>query len=427
MTGPRGNEVKIKEAQDLLDYVAEVEGSFQRDVEHGNAFNFPEGMALLRNETAFHSAALAMLLNPCTKHGLGNQFWQAFVSCIGNLLDGIGVEKEDVREVEDVRVELKAGDISSDCESGGRIDIVLRTNNALFVIENKIDATDQPKQLYRYFKWRIQASRRWGLSLDKCHILYLTPFGKDAEKSSICGNEYPNGVPYGRISYAREILGWLQECKNLSREKIKIHYFIEQYEEAVKIMLGKETEQEVVYKDRIRACMSEHCEASEAICELYSGVRASKLASIVDDVLTEFKVAFNSDDDRDRFYYMNNAIDKVAALLNCRIDCIGLHLGMYWMDKSMHVGLCFSGNRVNKDRLDSFLDGMKGIKRLPHEDRSPWWPRDIDIGRVDGAVMDNNALIQEVRSALRTAMSELINTMRDLREKTINSKEGSAK
>ena len=109
MTGSRGNEVKIKEAQDLLDYVAEVEGSFQRDVEHGNAFNFPEGMALLRNETAFHSAALAMLLNPCTKHGLGNQFWQAFVSCIGNLLDGIGVEKEDVREVEDVRVELKAG------------------------------------------------------------------------------------------------------------------------------------------------------------------------------------------------------------------------------------------------------------------------------------------------------------------------------
>lgn len=415
MTESRRNNDEASLACTLLCNVAEVGRMFQRDLEDGNRFNFPEEMSLVRNETAFHSAALAMLLNPSTKHGLGNQFWQAFVSCIGTTLDGIGVENEDVREVEDVSVELKVGDITSDYESGGRIDIVLRTNNALFVIENKIDASDQPKQLYRYFKWRNQASRRWGLPLDKCHVLYLTPFGKNAERSSICGNEYPNGVPYERISYAREILDWLHECKNLSREKDRIRYFIEQYEEAVKIMLGEEVECEAGYKNRIRECMSEHCEASEVICELYSEVRASKLANIVDVVLAEFNVSFDGDDDRNRFYYMDGAIDSAAALLDCKIDHIGLHLGMYWVGKSMHIGLCFSGVRVNEGCLDSFLEGIKSVKRLPHEDRSKWWPRDIDIGRVDGAVMDDNARIQEIRSVLRTALDDLTNTMRTFR------------
>ena len=114
-------------------------------------------------------------------------------------------------------VEYHIGTIIEDYSEGGRIDLLIQDNkNHAIVIENKINAGDQYKQLLRYHNWATKNSQ-------KSVLLYLTKYGSEAEEYSA------KNVPYKCISYKDDVLPWLQDCLGIASVHPIVRETIRQY------------------------------------------------------------------------------------------------------------------------------------------------------------------------------------------------------
>ena len=102
-----------------------------------SSFNIFSILRQESEEVALHSRFLTELLNPKGSHKCGNIFQILFMKMIlgDNWKDG---------EPLFAQYEVSVGDL-------GRIDILLKGSQHIYVIENKIYAEDQPEQLQRYF------------------------------------------------------------------------------------------------------------------------------------------------------------------------------------------------------------------------------------------------------------------------------------
>lgn len=134
------------------------------------------------DEVRLHSRYLAFLLNPQGAHAAGEKLLQL-------LLDALNIEGFDCRDVT-VEVEYR------------NIDILIRNSKRqAFIIENKIYAQDQEAQLFRYLE-TLQSE-----GYQAYPPVYLTLDGRDADTRSCLG------IDYQRVSYATDILPWLEQCQ----------------------------------------------------------------------------------------------------------------------------------------------------------------------------------------------------------------------
>lgn len=163
----------------------------------GESFNVFEVLNLESNETRTHSAFLAELLNPQGSHGVGDRFLRAFLKSVDCLKDW----EFDTTDAQ-VKIEYHTGFTNDDKTNGGRIDILIESNNKFLIIENKIYAGDQENQLLRYHKFAESHDHK---------LLYLTLDRKEASEYST-NNELKAGKDYFIIGYNAEIAEWLNCC-----------------------------------------------------------------------------------------------------------------------------------------------------------------------------------------------------------------------
>ncbi|MBQ9575876.1 MAG: PD-(D/E)XK nuclease family protein [Muribaculaceae bacterium] len=182
----------------------------------GENFNIFSVLGLSTSEVRLHSAFLAELLNPNGNHGLGNQFLEAFLQTLVNNKRIDPRFEIDTKSCK-VSVEHPIGEIPEDYSEGGRIDLLIEDNKKhAIVIENKINAGDQYKQLLRYHNYAIKNSHE--------HVLlYLTKFRTKAEEYSA------EDVDYQCIGYNDDILPWLQNCLGIAAVHPIIRETIRQY------------------------------------------------------------------------------------------------------------------------------------------------------------------------------------------------------
>jgi hypothetical protein len=125
----------------------------------------------------FHSRLLGWLLTPTGRHGLGDRFLKAFLD---EVFPGEGLADE----VGAVTVELERAAAGESGATGeilqSRADLVIRLDGLVVIVENKLDAGEQPSQCERlYWSWAHDSvEARW---------VFLTPGGKDPE--SVFSNE----------------------------------------------------------------------------------------------------------------------------------------------------------------------------------------------------------------------------------------------
>ena len=182
----------------------------------GENFNVFSVLGLSTSEVRLHSAFLGELLNPNGDHGLGDGFLKAFVDTIIKQVDP---EFEIDTKTCKVSVEYPIGEIPEDYTEGGRIDLLIRDNkNHAIVIENKINAGDQKKQLLRYQNYAKKNSLKYVL-------LYLTLSGVEASEFSTS-----NQVDYFSISYKENIYQWLNSCISIAALFPKVRETIAQYQ-----------------------------------------------------------------------------------------------------------------------------------------------------------------------------------------------------
>ena len=187
------------------------------EVLNDQQYNF-NVFSILRNdcdEVNLHSRFLYEILNPNGSHKKGDIFLQLFLSVVG-LSDFITTENSTIFEKE-----------------YRGIDILIKNKNRAIIIENKIYAKDQDKQLERYYK--IIESE----GFDNIKIIYLSLYGDEPSEQSIGElKEREDGLIIS-ISYKEYIDVWLDECIKESASFPILRETLFQYRILIQKLAGK--------------------------------------------------------------------------------------------------------------------------------------------------------------------------------------------
>ncbi|WP_114764618.1 PD-(D/E)XK nuclease family protein [Vibrio rhodolitus] len=165
--------------------------------EEPSQYNLFSVLRSYSDEVRLHSRFLVDVLNPSGSHNQGERFLTDFLKRQG--------------------IEI-AGDIEVLCEYKN-IDILIRSEKTAVIIENKIYATDQDKQLQRYY----QTMRDEGYK--DIHLFYLTLDGKEPSPESV-GNL---DKKITNISYRSDIHDWIDRCTELSARNAPLREAFIQY------------------------------------------------------------------------------------------------------------------------------------------------------------------------------------------------------
>lgn len=200
----------ISEVKHLL----ELEKAKKREKKaRGECFNIFSTMQMERNEVHTHSAIIAELLNPQGSHGSGDVYLQLFLQSIPEL-QTVEIDTSTANVEVEYRIPVPKGS-----KPMGRIDILIYSNKQAIIIENKIDAEDQLKQLFRYRKFAEEEYANH-------QILYLTKKGTSASEESLNGMTKED---YVQISYKKHIKDWLLACIEKSATKPLLRETLVQY------------------------------------------------------------------------------------------------------------------------------------------------------------------------------------------------------
>ena len=201
----------------------------------GENYNLFSILSIERYELK-HSALIANLLDPKGSHGCGDAFLRAFFEIA---LKGTAYPFESSTPP-DSCTEYYTGPIAGD--TGGRIDILVKSSHYGLIIENKIYAGDQDKQLTRYDNYGKET-----FGADGYLLVYLTLYGYDASKESTA-TKSAEEVGYLRLSYAKDILLWLKECVRLADNKPLVRESLNQYIRTIKQLTYQDMNQEDIQK-----------------------------------------------------------------------------------------------------------------------------------------------------------------------------------
>lgn len=149
------------------------------------------------DEVRLHSRFLADILNPKGSHDLGNVFLTEFL------------------QARSVKI---TGDITVDCEYKS-IDILIRSQDTAVIVENKIYAGDQDKQLQRYYKTMLDEGYK------NIYLFYLTLDGKNPSAESI-GNLNRR---VETLSYRQDIREWVSRCTEIAVRNASLREAFIQY------------------------------------------------------------------------------------------------------------------------------------------------------------------------------------------------------
>lgn len=213
------SEIEIVKIKNLLNQVGIIKKKYDDLAEYtGENYNIFNVLGIYQDELS-HSAVIGDLLNAKGSHGQKDTFLKLFLA----ELNGFEVEtnqnsiiKEFNTSSSNCGIEKYSGKVDYENEEGGRIDILLNDGKNNIIIENKIWAGDQPKQLVRYNN-----------KDKKAPIIYLTLDGKEPSPDS--KGDLILGRDFICLSYKVEIVRWLENCIKEMANKPIIRESLNQY------------------------------------------------------------------------------------------------------------------------------------------------------------------------------------------------------
>lgn len=229
----------MSEIEQLISNVSVLNKSYKVLAQSsGENFNIFSILNMETDENLTHSAFIAELLSKSGRHGYNNRFCKLFCEYFD-----ISNSEFNIKNYK-VVTEHSIGAISAKYDSGGRIDIFLQDDHGnTIMIENKVYAGEQKKQLIRY-----QNAYPAG------KLFFLTLYGDN----STCEEAAKIDNLYTPISYQNDIINWLDQCRREAIETPMLREVILQYihllrkltnqnanremsKEIVNIVLGNET------------------------------------------------------------------------------------------------------------------------------------------------------------------------------------------
>jgi len=318
----------------------------------GDNFNVFRILKLESSEVRMHSAFLAELLNPNGSHGQKDIFLKLFIEKLCYKRNAFDTSHCNII------VEKYLGPRDEENATGGRLDICIRDRNDHFiVIENKIYAPDQPKQLERYHKEHPNGD-----------LFYLTLDGSLPSESS--KGFLVEGEDFKCLSYQDNILEWLEACRKEVAILPMVREAISHYINLIKHLTNQTTNQNM--EQELTRLMIADLKAAFAI----EGNLHGSLQQISDDFGITVEKAFN-----DLGLHCNYDVDfgrNYSGIWVWKEEWKYIRIGFQFQSKNhnMVYGLTINGDETWRKPMQISSDLMNELRSLPNNEKrnDGWWP-----------------------------------------------------
>ena len=242
----------LKGHRGLLAKVARI---YERSADRPAPFNVFAVLRSASDEVNLHSRFLHALLDHIDAESGRRDNLSEFVSRVAANGGDFEVERATVQR-----------------EVGG-IDLLISNARQAIVVENKIWAGDQDRQLVRYRDDLVAQ----GYDKEAIQLLYLTPYGHEPSAQSL------GGIPVDcvrRVSYRDDLPDWLVGCQRRAFDQPALRESIAQYVDLVRKLTNTDYESEIM------------TELKGLLLEDDNVLLAHRLAQALVPAVTELVVAF---------------------------------------------------------------------------------------------------------------------------------------
>ena len=280
----------------------------------GGRFNIFKILGVNQYET-IHSKIIASFLNPKGTHGMKSRFLELFIhECE---LDSFGFNCENAKVITEAAAPTQDKD--------GRIDILIKSNSKMIIIENKLLAKDQPTQLKRYDEWAKENSFEY-------KILYLT---KDEHEAS---EQSGDGVEYKTISYPREITNWIEKCCLESAKYPLVRETLVQYKNLIEHYTGGSMTQQAINEIVELLAKDENIQIAQLITKNYIKAKKLKATEIFNEIENIVRDVFSDKYEKD----IKGTIGDGDFYVRYKIEQI----------PDVHVSFLFGESKTERTNLD---------------------------------------------------------------------------
>lgn len=179
------------------------------------------------DEVNLHSNFIASLLDPNGDHYKGDLFLKLFLETCG---------------IDDFSIDTSRATVFKEFK---HIDIYISDGKKHIILENKVYAKDQPTQIARY----IDTIQNKGVEDEDIYVLYLHPDGELPKENSLGGYKLNqdntklekdgSSINFKVISYGKEILEWIDKCKNEVSNITDLNVFLSQYKDVIEMIYDR--------------------------------------------------------------------------------------------------------------------------------------------------------------------------------------------
>lgn len=317
----------------------------------GDNFNVFKILKLESSEVRMHSAFLAELLDSKGSHGQKSIFLKLFVEKFCFKKNDIDVEHSHVM------VEKYLGPKSEENTTGGRLDICIRDRKDHFiVIENKIYATDQPKQLERYYNQHPNAD-----------LFYLSLDGSPPSEES--KGYLAEHIHFKCLSYQSDIIDWLEACRKEVAVLPMVREAISHYINLIKHLTNQTTNHNM--EQELTDLMQRNLKASFAIAGNLNKTMQKTADAFGEEVVTAIQSLGLTCD------YKINFNQNYTGIWISNPKWKYVKIGFQFQSKSHNMIYGFSIISIDGINPKSIPDELKSkLKELPNNERrnNTWWP-----------------------------------------------------
>lgn len=343
----------------LLSEVQTISESYNRVAAvTGENFNIFSILRMESDEVATHSRFIAELLDRNGSHGIKEEFLILFINrfCAKDKFNAGRSH---------VIIEYYIGKVEED--AGGRIDILIKDDEGnVILIENKIYAGEQHKQLVRYRN-----------AFPKAKLFYLTLFGESSRDEN-------SNIDYKMLSYETDVIGWLEECRKVSVNIPIVRESISQYIFLLKKLTNQNTDKRMT-TDIINRVLStsENLAAYKKLLNIQKDLKPELikriLSKLVDNLESDgFSIIETFDFNKDRgtlISFQNKALKACNLSIVLSFEGVkysNLVVGLY-KSETNSTGRYIARNAYSKYRnwhfnelndiyfdFDSFYNNLKG-------------------------------------------------------------------
>ena len=179
------------------------------------------------DEVNLHSNFIASLLDPNGDHYKNDLFLKLFLEMCG---------------IDDFSIDTSRATVFKEFK---HIDIYISDGKKHIILENKVYAKDQPTQIARY----IKTIKKEGAEDEDIYVLYLHPDRELPKENSLGGYKLNqdntklekdgSSINFKVISYGREILEWIDKCKNEVSNLTDLNVFLSQYKDVIEMIYDR--------------------------------------------------------------------------------------------------------------------------------------------------------------------------------------------